>query len=46
MTELRAYATLVDKDDKIFCQQVNCNANFEDSLWTDSAITVGIAIKY
>ena len=46
VTELRAYATLIDKDDAIFCQQESCSANFDNSLWMDSSITVGIAIKY
>ena len=46
VTELRAYATLIDEDDAIFCQQDSCSANFNDSLWIDSSIAVGIAIKF
>lgn len=46
VTELRAYATLIDEDDIMFCQQDVCRANFDGSLWMDSAISVGIAIKY
>lgn len=46
VTELRGYATLINKDDAIFCQQALCRANFDNSLWTDSTISVGIAIKY
>lgn len=46
VTELRAYATLVDDEDAMFCQQDICSANFSDSLWIDSAISVGIAIKF
>ncbi|SEK52003.1 hypothetical protein SAMN05216262_101558 [Colwellia chukchiensis] len=46
VTELRAYATLVDNDDAMFCQQDVCHAAFDNSLWFDSAITLGIAIKY
>lgn len=46
VTELRAYATLIDEDDIIFCQQDVCSANFDNSLWIDSTIAVGIAIKY
>jgi len=46
VTELRAYATLIDEDDLMFCQQDICHANFDSSLWIDSAISVGIAIKY
>ncbi|MFT5812904.1 MAG: hypothetical protein ACI9VT_000642 [Psychroserpens sp.] len=46
VTELRAYATLINEDDAMFCQQEICSANFTDSLWIDSSITVGIAIKF
>lgn len=46
VTELRAYATLVDEDDAMFCSQDICSANFDDSLWIDSSISVGVAIKF
>jgi hypothetical protein len=46
VTELRAYATLIDEDDALFCQQDACHANFDNSLWIDSSISVGIAIKF
>jgi hypothetical protein len=46
VTELRAYATIIDKDDALFCMQDICSINFMDSLWVDSSITVGIAIKF
>ncbi len=46
VTELRAYATLVDENDVMFCQQESCSANFDDSLWIDSSISVGIAFKF
>ena len=46
VTELRAYATLIDEDDALFCQQNMCSANFSDSLWIESSISVGIAIKF
>ncbi|MFT5635111.1 MAG: hypothetical protein ACI89T_000542 [Cognaticolwellia sp.] len=46
VTELRAYATLIDEDDAMFCQQEICSANFTDSLWIDSSIAAGIAIKF
>ncbi len=46
VTELRAYATLIDKGDAMFCQQDICHANFENSLWIDTTISVGIAIKF
>ena len=46
VTELRGYATLIDKDDAMFCQQDICSANFENSVWIDTTISVGIAIKF
>lgn len=46
VTELRAYATLIDEDDIMFCQQDVCNTSFDDSLWMDSSIAVGVAIKF
>ena len=46
VTELRAYATLIDDDDALFCQQEVCSANFTDSLWIDSTISIGVAIKF
>ena len=46
VTELRAYATLVDEDDAMFCKAEICSANFDNSLWVDSTISVGIAMKF
>jgi hypothetical protein len=46
VTELRAYATLIDEDDQLFCRNDNCTANFDDSLWIDSTISIGLAIKF
>lgn len=46
VTELRAYATLIDEDNTMFCQQDVCSANFTDALWIDSSIAVGIAVKF
>lgn len=46
VTELRAYATLVDEDDNLFCKGDTCAINFDDSVYLDSSISVGIAIKF
>lgn len=45
-TELRAYASLVDEDDNVFCSADICHAQFEDSLWLDTNISVGLAFKF
>ncbi|MGB1262636.1 MAG: hypothetical protein ACPG52_07000 [Cognaticolwellia sp.] len=46
VTELRAYATLVDDEDDMFCRTDICSANFDNSLYIDSSISVGIAMKF
>jgi len=46
VTELRGYASLVDDEDQMFCQESICSAKFDGSLWVDSTISVGIAVKF
>jgi len=46
ITELRGYATLVDDDDDMFCENEICHAQFKDSLWMESNISIGLAIKF
>lgn len=46
VTELRAYASLVDTNDNSFCRNDLCSAEFEDSIYTDSNISIGIAVKF
>ena len=46
ITELRGYATLVDDDDNMFCENEICHAQFKDSLWMESNISIGLAIKF
>lgn len=45
-TELRGYASLVDDTDDMFCENEICHAQFEDSLWMESNISIGLAIKF
>lgn len=45
-TELRGYASLVDDADNMFCESEICHAQFKDSLWVESNISLGIAIKF
>jgi hypothetical protein len=45
-TELRGYASLVDDADNMFCENEICHAQFEDSLWMESNISIGLAIKF
>ncbi|MDO6426380.1 hypothetical protein Q4489_05110 [Thalassotalea sp. 1_MG-2023] len=45
-TELRGYASLVDEDDNVFCQAESCHAQFEDNLWFEANVTIGIAFRF
>jgi len=46
VTEIRGYASLVDDDDNLFCSEDVCHAQFDDTLWIESNISVGIAVKF
>jgi len=46
VSELRAYATLVDETDTVFCQADSCVAQFDSALWFDSQISVGLAYSF
>lgn len=46
ITELRGYGSLVDKKDNIFCRADVCTAQFDNSLYFDTSISVGFAIKF
>ncbi|MDO6505496.1 hypothetical protein Q4506_00880 [Colwellia sp. 4_MG-2023] len=46
ITELRGYATLTDDNDTLFCQNDNCVAHFDDAIWFDTQISIGIAYRF
>lgn len=46
VTEVRAYASLVDKDDEYFCKSDTCSAQFDSTVWMESALSVGIAYRF
>lgn len=45
-TELRAYATLTDEDDTVFCQHDSCLAHFDSAIWFDSQISIGLSYRF
>lgn len=45
-TEIRGYATLVDEEDNLFCQGEVCHGQFENSLWLDANISIGLSFKF
>jgi len=46
ITEMRAYATLTDEDDTLFCQNNNCLAHFDSALWLDGQVSIGLAYRF
>jgi len=46
ITELRAYATLTKDDDTVFCQNGACAAHFDDAIWIDGQISIGLAYRF
>jgi hypothetical protein len=46
VTELRGYASYIEEDNQLFCQESICHALIEDGLWLDGSISVGLAIKF
>jgi len=46
VTELRAYATLTDDNDTLFCQNDTCVAHFDGAVWFDGQISVGLAYSF
>lgn len=46
VTELRAYATLIDDNDTLFCQNDTCLAYFDGAVWFDSQISIGFAYSF
>jgi len=46
VTELRAYATLTDEDEDIFCTNSICAARFDNTVWIDTNISIGFSYKF
>jgi hypothetical protein len=46
VTELRAYASLTDDDDTLFCQDDTCVAHFDSAIWFDAQVSVGLAYRF
>ena len=45
-TELRGYATLTDEDDNLFCKGDVCAGQFDDAVYIDTSISVGLAFAF
>ena len=46
VTEIRGYATLIDNEDNLFCEQQTCHAEFEGNLYKEASVSIGISIKF
>lgn len=46
ITEVRGYATFVNDNDTLFCQDDNCYAHFNSGIWFDSQLSIGVAYKF
>lgn len=46
VTEIRTYASLTDKADKLFCQNSQCTAQFSSAVWLETNVSVGFAYKW
>ena len=46
ISEVRAYATLVKDDKPLFCQKDSCIAYFDNDLWFDANISIGLAYQF
>ena len=46
ITELRAYATLTETDEPLFCQSDACFARFDNAVWFDGQVSIGLAYSF
>lgn len=47
VTELRAYMVFVDNESAVFCSSNdNCLANFDDTFWNNTSLTLGLAYRF
>jgi len=46
VTELRAYATLTDEDENLFCANDVCAGRFDNTVWVDTNISIGFSYKF
>ena len=46
VTELRSYASLINKGNDLFCQSSVCLAKFSSSIWLETSFSAGITYKW
>lgn len=46
VTELRGYASYIEDDNQLFCQETSCHALLEESMWLEGTVSVGFAFSF
>lgn len=46
VTELRGYMSLIKENEQLFCQDGLCAAQFNETLWTETTLSVGLAYSF
>jgi len=46
VTEVRGYASVVEEDNDLFCDNDICVAQIDDALWIETTISVGLAYRF
>ncbi len=46
VTEIRGYATWVDRDDLLFCDDATCHAHFRSGVFKEANVSIGVSIKF
>jgi hypothetical protein len=46
VTELRGYASVVDKENDLFCRDDVCAAQIDDALWIETTISIGVSYSF
>lgn len=46
VTELRGYASYIEDNNNLFCQDTSCHALIDDSMWLEGSFSVGLAFRF
>jgi hypothetical protein len=46
ITEVRAYVSLTEEDEDVFCANGSCDIQFDDTLWVETNISIGLAYRF
>jgi hypothetical protein len=46
VTEIRGYASLMQDGNTLFCQNEICAAEYDDTVWIDTSISIGFSYRF